>query len=205
MNAMTKFKLVVGNGWEGINSVIQTWPPGHEARYDFDGPDISRIMQKTGWHFVGSLGKCCVAIDPDTGELLAAATADMVVDRRTKARGVNLSYMATPLGQGTGAATRAVCSAFIALMRQQSRRDTQPESVNVQCRRSNIRSVQVAGRLGFEPMPSLDFQVELEVSHVQYLTFRADPKSLLTVCKHRLKTGADDHASAPQVSAPAPA
>jgi len=188
MNAMAEFKLMMGNGWKGINSVIQTWPQGHEARYDFDGPDISRIMQKTGWHFVGSLGKCCVASDPETGELLAAATADMVVDRGTKALGINLSYMATPLGQGTGAATRAVCSAFIALMRLQSRRDIRPDYVNVQCRTSNIRSARLARRLGFEHMPSLDFQVELEVGHVQYLTFRADPDLLLEVCKQRLKT-----------------
>lgn len=205
MNAMAAFKLVMGNGWKGINSVIQTWPQGHEARYDFDGPDISRIMQRTGWHFVGSLGKCCVASDPETGELLAAATADMVVDRETKARGINLSYMATSIGQGTGAATQAVCSAFTALMRLQSRRDIRPDYVNVQCRTSNIRSAQLARRLGFEHIPSLDFRVELEVGHVQYLTFHADPKSLFEVCRQRLKTGMDDDETSHQDSAPAPA
>jgi len=188
MNAMAEFKLVMGDGWKGINSVIQTWPQGHEARADFDGPDISLVIKKVGWHFVGSLGKCCVVSDPESGELLAAATADLVVDRSTTARGVNLSYMATPHGQGTGAATLAVCSAFTALMRKKSSRDPCPTYINVQCRRSNTRSSQLARRLGFEHTPNLDFQVELDVGHVHYLTFHADPGSLLKVCDQRLKT-----------------
>lgn len=169
-----------------VSSWTSSLLASNSTRYaDICGPEIGSVMAHVGWSALDSPW-CVVAIQPGTGEAVAAGWAGPIAIEDGR-RGINMTYAVHSDWEGLGLARLASSLAFLQLEKNLSLKGHDAaladlNVVNVQTRAANARSTALARSWGMRRRASRDFSVQMRGPGrpvVDYATFEMDAPPFL--------------------------